>query len=420
MLRSLFAPALLVSAAIVSAAAAVVPSRALADDVPGLVAQEPPSGRFVKTGRGFMVPYKAAIPGTEATFEMQPIPGGKFKLGSPEGEKGRKPEEGPQVEIEIEPFWMSTCEVTWHEYKQYMAMHTTFKRLLGEKLWPTTDANREWVVTAPSSLYDPTFTFKQGADPKQPAVTMSQFAAKQYTKWLSGLTGQFYRLPSEAEWEYACRAGTTTAYFFGDDPAQLGDYAWHYDNASEKMQLVGQKKPSPWGLYDIHGNVGEWCLDQFLKEGYKKAAAQVQPGQAQSGQAQSRQAQSGQALSWQAAVGWPTKLYPRVIRGGSWDEDADRLRSAARRGSDDDDWRGEDPNFPQSPWWFTSQPALSVGFRPIRPLSEPATMAEKNKFWDADIDQIREDVENRINQEGRGSRGVTSRDLPAAIQKLPN
>jgi len=370
-----------------------------ATDIPGLVAERPATGRFVQTDRGYMVPYQATIPGTVATFQMQPIPGGKFKLGSPASEKGRKPEEGPQIEVEIEPFWMSTYEVTWSEYKQYMAMHTLFKRLLGEKLWPTTDANKEWVVTAPSSLYDPTFTFKQGADPQQPAVTMSQFAAKQYTKWLSGLTGQFYRLPTEAEWEYACRAGTSTAYFFGDDPAQLGEYAWQYDNASERTQLVGQKKPSPWGLYDIHGNVGEWCLDQFSKEGYKKF--------------------EGQSLPWHAAIAWPTKLYPRVIRGGSWDEDADRLRSAARRGSDDDDWRGEDPNFPQSPWWFTSQPALSVGFRPIRPLSEPATMADRNKFWEADIDQIREDVENRINQEGRGSRGVTNKELPAAIERLP-
>ena len=375
----------------------------LADETPGLVKDQPASGRFVKTDRGYMIPYKAIIPGTEAAFEMQPIPGGTFKLGSPAGEPGRKPEEGPQIEIQIEPFWMSTYEVTWHEYKQYMAMHTTFKRLLGEKLWPTTDANRDWVVTAPSSLYEPTFTFKQGADPKQPAVTMSQFAAKQYTKWLSGLTGEFYRLPSEAEWEHACRAGTTTAYFFGDDPAQLGDYAWYYDNASEKTQLVGQKKPNPWGLYDIHGNVGEWCLDQFSREGYKKLADQS----------------AGKPLPWKAAVNWPTKLYPRVIRGGGWDEDAPGLRSAARRGSDDDDWRGEDPNFPQSPWWFTSEPALSVGFRPVRPLHEPATIAEKNKFWEADIDQIREDVENRINQEGRGSRGVTSPDLPAAIEKLP-
>jgi hypothetical protein len=93
------------------------------------------------------------------------------------------------------------------------------------------------------------------------------------------------------------------------------------------------------------------------------------------------------------------------------------LRSAARRKSDDDDWREEDPNFPQSPWWFTSQPALSVGFRPIRPLAEPP-LAEKKKFWDADIDQIQEDVDHRIDNEGRGSRGIASPELPAAIKKL--
>ncbi len=368
----------------------------VAADTPGLVQEQPASGRFVKTDKGFMVPYKMTIPGTEVTFEMQPIPGGTLKLGSPESEAKRKPDEGPQIEVTIEPFWMSTYEVTWAEYKQYMSMHDKFKRLLSAKLLPITDANRSLVVTAPSSLYDPTFTFKQGADPKQPAVTMSQFAAKQYTKWLSGITGQFYRLPAEAEWEYACRAGSESAYFFGDDPAKLGDYAWHYDNANETTHLVGQKQPSPWGLYDIHGNVGEWCLDQYLKEGYKRLEGKTQTGE--------------------ESIAWPTKLYPRVIRGGSWDEDADRLRSAARRGSDDDDWRAEDPNFPQSPWWFTSQPALSVGMRPIRPLNEPPA-EERNKFWNADLPQVQADVDQRIDAEGRGARGIASPELPEAIKK---
>jgi formylglycine-generating enzyme required for sulfatase activity len=372
--------------------------RTSAEEAPGLVPEEPASGRFVKTERGYMVPYKMTIPGTEAAFEMQPIPGGKFKFGSPPDEKGRKPEEGPQIEVTIEPFWMSTYEVTWAEYKQYMAMHDKFKRLLSAKLHPITDENKAYVVTAPSNLYDPTFTFKQGQEPRQPAVTMSQFAAKQYTKWLSGLTGQFYRLPSEAEWEFACRAGTNTAYFFGDDPSDLDAYAWYYDNASESTHLVGLKQPSPWGLFDIHGNVGEWCLDQFSREGYKRL--------------------EGKTPTAAEAIHWPTKLYPRSIRGGSWDEDADRLRCAARRGSDDDDWRAEDPNFPQSPWWFTSEPALSVGMRPIRPLTPPPP-EERGKFWDADLPQIQDDVDNRIDQEGRGARGVSNTDLPAAIKQLP-
>lgn len=237
-------------------AVAISAGRTDAEELPrGLMKDQPAEGRFVKVDQGYMVPYSVNIPGTEVTFTMQPIPGGKFRLGSPESEKGHKPEESPQIEIEVAPFWMAETEVTWSEYKLYMAMHDTFKRLTSAKLQPITKENQAYVVTAPSNLYDPTFTFKQGADPRQPAVTMSQFAAKQYTKWLSGITGEFYRLPGEAEWEYASRAGKDSAYFFGDDPAPLGDYAWFYDNSSETTQKVGQKKPSPWGLHDIYSTL---------------------------------------------------------------------------------------------------------------------------------------------------------------------
>jgi hypothetical protein len=227
---------------------------------------------------------------------------------------------------------------------------------------------------------------------------MSQFAAKQYTKWLSGLTGQYFRLPTEAEWEYACRAGATTAYSFGDDPAQLGDHAWFFDNAGERMHLVGKKKPNSWGLYDMHGNVAEWVIDDYTKEGHKRLDGKG-------------------VVTWKDAIAWPKKLFPRTIKGGGFEDDAAGCRAAARRKSDDDDWREEDPNFPQSPWWFTSQPALSVGFRPIRPLKLPAR-EEVGKFWDADIEQIQADVDQRIDQEGRGSRAVASPQLLDAIKKL--
>jgi formylglycine-generating enzyme required for sulfatase activity len=368
-----------------------------ADPLRGLVAEQPASGRFVKTDRGYMVPYQQPIPGTDVTFEMQPIPGGTFRLGSPASEKGHKPDEAPQVEVEVEPFWMATYEVTWAEYKPYMAMYEIFKRAAAARLQPVSDANKHLIVTAPSSLYDPTFTFKLGSEPKQPAVTMSQFAAKQYTKWLSGLTGLYFRLPTEAEWEYACRAGQQTAYSFGDDPAQLGDYAWYFDNASERMHPVGQKKPNAWGLFDMHGNVGEWVLDEYTKDGYQRLAGKG-------------------VVAWRDAIAWPKKLYPRVIRGGGFEDDAAGCRSAARRKSDDDDWREEDPNFPQSPWWFTSQPALSVGFRVIRPLTE-APLAERSKFWDADLEQLQADVDQRIDQEGRGSRALATPDLLETIKK---
>src|SRR5262249_14066798 len=101
-----------------------------------------------------------------------------------------------------------------------------------------------------------------------PAIGMSHHAAMEYCRWLSQRTGKAYRLPTEAEWEWACRAGTTTAYFFGNDPAPLGDYAWFIKNVAEETHPVGKKKPNPWGLHDVYGNVMEWCLDGYRKDVY--------------------------------------------------------------------------------------------------------------------------------------------------------
>ena len=380
---------------------ALLPLVAIAQEAPtlGISKTRPASGRFVETPQGFMVPYETQIPGTTVSYKMQPIPGGKVKVGSPESEKGRQPDEGPQFEVTIEPFWMAEHEVTWAEYKAYMSIHDRLLSLYMKQLRPIPDVDHELIVTAPSNLYEPTFTFIKGADPEQPVVTMSQFAAKQYTKWLSGISNQFLRLPSEAEWEYACRAGATTAYSFGDDPKQLGDYAWYFENSGEKMNHVARKKPNAWGLYDMHGNVGEWVLDEYIAEGYKTHAGKKD-------------------LTAAAVIAWPTKLFPRVIKGGGWDDDAEKCRTAARQGSDDDAWRSRDPNFPQSPWWLTEEPALSVGFRPIRPLTQPATIGEKNKYWQADLEDVKTIVKSRIDEEGRGARAIADETLPTDLKKL--
>jgi formylglycine-generating enzyme required for sulfatase activity len=353
-------------------------------DEPGLVAQPPSGVRAVKTDRGFMVPYKITIPGSGVTFEMIPVPGGKFKMGSPASEKGRKDDEGPQVEIEISPFWIGKHEVTWAEYKTWMDIIDLFKETPPTKTKPVTDANRVDAVTAPSKLYDPTFTFTNGEAPNLPAVTMSQFAARQYTKWLSKLTGQVFRLPSEAEWEYAARAGTTTAYWFGDDPKKLGDHEWFIDNSMDKSHPVGTKKPNPWGLHDMLGSVSEWVLDEYSEEGYKPLA--------------------GKPLTGVTSIRWPTKTYPRTIRGGSWETTAEECRAAARIASNDREWTETDPNIPKSPWWFTDGPALSIGFRLVRPLTPPAA-ADLPKYWEADVEKIKFAVEQRL-REGRGGLGV--------------
>jgi len=364
----------------------------------GIVKEKPTDGRFVKTDRGFMVPYTATIPNSEVTFEMVPIPGGKFLMGSPAGEAKRKDDEGPQVTIDIEPFWMAKYEITWSEYKEFMALHDIFNDFLSHDMRKVTDDNLVDAVTAPSNLYEPTFTFKFGDHPRQPAITMSQFAAKQYTKWLSVMSKQFYRLPSEAQWEYACRADTTTAYYFGDDPSKIGEHGWYIKNSNEQTNKVGQKSPNPWGLYDMHGNVAEWVLDEYSENGYA--------------------ALEGAVVKDAKAIQWPTKLFPRVARGGSWEDKPERCRSASRMSSHDDNWRTEDPNFPQSPYWFTTSPATGVGFRIIRPLNPPKDKAERERYWKADLEEIWEGVKQRIEDEGRGAIGLIDDDLPKAIEEL--
>lgn len=362
----------------------------------GLVKDQPLSGRFVKTDRGYMIPYTQSIPGSKVTFEMEPIPGGVFELGSPVSEENRNPDEGPVVTIMIEPFWMARNEVTWSEYKTFMELSNVFEKFDDQGIRKVTKQNAVDAVTAPSKLYEPSFTFASGEDPRQPAVAMSQFAAKQYTKWLSLLTEEFYRLPTEAEWEYACRAGTHTAYSFGDDVDRLGDHAWHYENSDDKTQLVGVKKPNAWDLYDMHGNVSEWVLDAYSGDWYQKLSKKSSP------------------IPALEAINWPTKLYPRVLRGGSWNLDPADCRSPARRQSNDEDWRSYDPNVPKSPWWFASDESQDVGFRVVRPLSV-VPKQDRAKYWDSDLEEITRAVNQRIFQEGRGERGLVDPKLPEAI-----
>jgi hypothetical protein len=258
----------------------------------------------------------------------------------------------------------------------------------------------EWgvdAVTAPTPLYSPDFTYSVGDQPNQPAVTMTQFAAKQYTKWLSGITGNDYRLPTESEWEYAARAGTTTAYSFGDDASELEDHAWFEDNGDYQLHPVGAKKPNPWGLYDVHGNVAEWTLDEYQVDAYSKLGTAV--------------------VNAQSAVRWPTtaRPFPRVIRGGSWFEPAAMSRSAARhKSAADDEWKAMDPNIPLSPWWYTEDAAQAVGMRIIRPL-KPLSSDEKKRVWEVDVADQRQDVRDRL-REGRGALGKADESLPAALK----
>lgn len=348
----------------------------------GISDTKPSDGPAVKVEGGYMVPYTLQVPGTEVKIEMVPIPGGVVKLGSSEDSEFHEDDEGPQVEVKIGPMWVAKYETTWEEYKLYMSMYKLFKTLQGQGLRKVNDGNVVDAVTAPTELYDPTYTFEYGEDPKLPAVTMTQYSAKQYTKWLSKLTGDQYRLPTEAEWEYACLGGESTAFHFGDDPDDLEDYAWYYDNSDELPHEVGQKKPNQFGLHDMHGNVMEWVIDNYSDEGYAAIASKTQP------------------LTALDAIQWPESFDGRVVKGGSFQDDPEQLRAAARLGSEDEDWKGEDPNFPLSPWWYTDDPARGIGFRIFRgyqPIDDQTIL----KFWDIDNEDIQLDVEARLD-EGRG------------------
>lgn len=298
-----------------------------------------------------LAPYTEQIAGTKISFDMVSIPGGEYLMGSPSLESGRKEDEGPQHKVKIEPFWMGKHEITWDEYELFM--YKTIENASGNNSANTvaqtnTIKDKAGIVsmdaiTHPSPPYvDMSFGMgKYGF----PAINMTQYAARMYCKWLSAKTGHFYRLPTEAEWEYACRASTATAYHFGNDPAQLDEYAWHYENSNGAYKKVGSKKPNPWGLYDMHGNVAEMTLDQYQPDFYAKAG-------------------NGTVNPWVK----PKDLYPHTARGGSWDDDRDRLRSAARQPSKPA-WKKRDPQIPRSDWWFTD--ASFVGFRLVRPVKPP-------------------------------------------------
>ncbi len=279
----------------------------------------------------------------DVSFEMLPIPGGTFLMGSPPNEKGRGDDEGPQHPVEVRPFWMGKFEVRWDEYDLFW-----LKRPGGPPPRPDVSKKPDTksdALTSPTPPYeDP--TFGHGRE-NNPTLAITHHAAMEYCRWLSKKTGKAYRLPTEAEWEWACRAGTTTAYSFGDDAGKLGDFAWFEANSEDKAHKVGQKKPNAWGLYDMHGNVAEWCIDHYAKDYYSTLPKD--------------------RISLMPFNPPNEDRYPDVARGGSWIDPPEKCRSAARRASNKD-WLKLDPQRPQSIWWMTS--ADYVGLRVVVAVEE--------------------------------------------------
>jgi formylglycine-generating enzyme required for sulfatase activity/mono/diheme cytochrome c family protein len=302
--------------------------------------------------------YTNTIPGTQVTFTMVPVPGGEFTMGSAADSPHSQPEERPPHRVRVEPFWMSAYEVTWNEYELFMYQDEERKFKTEIPTDPGIDKVSD-AVARPTKPYVE-MSFGMGKD-GYPAISMTHHAANKFCQWLSAKTGQYYRLPTEAEWEYACRAGTTTAYSWGDDPSQAGQYAWFERNSDFKYQKVGRKKPNPWGLYDMHGNVAEWVLDGYSANAYEQFATGVAMNPYLRG----------------------TTPYPHVARGGSWDDAVEKLRSAARRGSDKS-WKQQDPQLPKSIWYLTD--AQFLGFRVVRPLKVPPP-EELQRMWNNGVER---------------------------------
>jgi formylglycine-generating enzyme required for sulfatase activity len=291
--------------------------------------------RLPAVERAFIARLREQLVHAPLPANMASIPEGDFIMGSMNHK-----DEAPTHKVHIDAFYMDKYEVTWDDYRKFM-----FAKDEG------VDA-----VSRPTRPYVE-MSFGMGIE-GFPAISMTQHAANKYAEWLSQKTGQFYRLPTEAEWEYACRAGTTTAYSFGDDVKQLVNYAYYAINSGGKYQKIGLKLPNPWGLYDMHGNVMEWTLDQYSTDFYAHSPA---------------------ANPWNQA----TKPYPHAVRGGSWQDPAEMLTCSARVASDPS-WKEQDPQLPKSIWYETD--AQGLGFRLVRPLKIPSA-EEMYKYWNSGVEK---------------------------------
>jgi formylglycine-generating enzyme len=294
--------------------------------------------------------FREMIPGSNVSFEMVAIPGDTFSMGSPENESFHKADEGPLRKVTLSKFWIARTEVTWDEYFAFFRATASQGRTEGQVV-----SSRK--ADAISGATPPWGAPDQGwGKGSRPAITMSWHAANVYCQWLSKVSGKKYRLPTEAEWEYACRAGTSTPYFFQGDPgkftsegflkkifhpdtAVIASRVIYKENSSARTAEPSAVKANPFGLKNMSGNVAEFCLDFYSPDTYK--ADTVPP----------------------VNPAGPLTGREHVIRGGSFKSDARDVRSASRDFTKTRDWLVTDPQMPKSIWWYSD--CIDVGFRVV-------------------------------------------------------
>jgi formylglycine-generating enzyme required for sulfatase activity len=281
-------------------------------------------------------------------------------MGSPADEPFRNSDVGPVRKVEITPFYMAEVEVSWDEYLSF------YKQTSGQGRSSDTEEiikKRNLKVDAISGATPPYGQPDQGWGMGQrPVISASFHAAETYCKWLSSVTGKTYRLPTEAEWEYACRAGTSTPYFFKGDPQKfekkgfkskisrndttiINSYVIYKANSFSKTQTPEKVKANPLGLKNMLGNVAEFCSDWYQPDTYARY--------------------EGKDLKNPKGPEIGTE---HVIRGGSFNDMAGKLRSAARDFTRTDDWLKTDPQIPKSIWWYSD--CFNVGFRVVCEFDE--------------------------------------------------
>jgi sulfatase modifying factor 1 len=281
--------------------------------------------------------------GEKLSFEMVLIPAGSFLMGSPAGEAGRSENEGPQHQVRLEPFYLCTTETTLELFLAYYQETVSAKKDFVETEQAkkaAEQASRDDVdaITGPTPVYG---DLTMGYSGKHPGIGMTWHNAMTFCRWLSNKTGKQYRLPTEAEWEYACRAGAGSVFGFADVPNELADFAWCKANSDGETQDVAKKKPNAWGLYDMLGNVREWVYDFYSPTGYTEAGKKnpaVNPKGPETGQV-------------------------HVARGGDYRSSMEELRCAARA-FEEKWWRFGDPQIPKSKWWLPEMDF--IGFRVAR------------------------------------------------------
>jgi formylglycine-generating enzyme required for sulfatase activity len=304
--------------------------------------------------------FTEQIPASSVTFNMVAIPGGKFKMGSSKEEVFHKEDESPVVDVELSPFFMAEIEVSWEEYLTFYA------QTAAEGRSTDTEGVRNNIKSKTDAISGATPPYGQPDQGwglgKRPAISFSFHAAETYCKWLSQVTGKTYRLPTEAEWEYACKAGSSDPYFFAfdtkkfkkkglkaklseEEEVQFNAYIIYRNNSGAKTQLPSVVQANSFGLKNMSGNVAEFCSDWYQPDAYSKYP--------QSGVKDPKGPREGKE---------------HVIKGGSFLSTPDAIRSAARDYTRTDAWLITDPQIPKSIWWYSD--CFHVGFRVVCEFDE--------------------------------------------------